>query len=164
MSSLRSEDETSTSGMVDYDRNSIMQRSLVESHAQQLRRVVGEIGPLDGEFRIVDYGCGPGQSAIEAVRPAIEAYRAGCPQGPIAVCHADQPGNDWNALFALAMGPTGYHGEDPAIRTEAAVGSFYERMAPEDSVTLATSFTAVHWLRRALHRHTPGAIWFADLD
>ena len=100
----------------------------------------------------------------ERVRPTIEAYRSRFPEGPIAVCHADQPGNDWNALFKLATGPSGYVNGVDGVRIEAAVGSFYERMATDGSVALATCFAASHWLSHAVRLHAPGTVWFADLQ
>jgi len=151
-----------TEGMVDYDRNSAMQRHFVRSHASRLGGLVEQIGVVEPEFRLVDYGCGPGHSAIDAVRPAIKAYRALSPNGPITICHADQVGNDWNALFALAAGAEGYR--TTGVRTEASVGSFYQTLAPPGSVSLGTCFVASHWLSRAVPLDAPGTMWFADLQ
>lgn len=150
--------------MVDYDRHSQMQSGLVRSRSDLLGAVVDDIGRVSPEFLIVDYGCGPGQSAIDAARAVIDAYRRLDPDGPVTMRHADQAGNDWNALFALAHGPNGYHHTHAGLRTEAAVGSFYSRLAAPNSVTLATCFTASHWLSRALRVDSPGTLWFADLD
>ena len=154
--------ERSTEGMVDYDRNSSAQQQLVRVHEPLLRELVGRLGQVEPEFRIVDYGCGPGTSAIDAVKPTVAAYRALFPDSPIAVCHADQPGNDWNALFRLATGPGGYR-DSNLVRTEAAVGSFFNQMAPSRSVAIGTSFVASHWFSRAVEVDAPGTIWFADL-
>lgn len=154
----------STEGMVDYDKNSAAQQQHAHFQAERTRRLVERLGVVQPELKIVDYGCGPGMSAIDAVRPAIAAYRAQCPKGPIAVCHADQPGNDWNALFALAAGPSGYAGGVEAVRTEAAIGSIYDQMVTLGSVAYGTCFFASHWLRRAVRLHAPGTVWFADLS
>jgi hypothetical protein len=156
-----SETQRSTEGMIDYGGNSSEQQTIVTGSAARIRDLVGGIGVVEPEFRIVDYGCGPGISAIDAVRPAIEAYRERS-NGPLVVCHADQPGNDWNALFELAMGETGYASE--GVRTEAAVGSFYDQMAPAGSVAFGSCFTASHWLRHAVRLQAPGTVWFADLE
>jgi hypothetical protein len=112
---------------------------------------------------MVDYGCGPGHSAIDTVRPVIEAHRRLDPRGPMVIRHADQAGNDWNALFALAFGPDGYQHSGPGVRTEAAVGSFYTHLAAPGSVALGTCFAASHWLSRAISPYSPGTAWFADL-
>jgi hypothetical protein len=156
--------EKSTAGTSDYDRNSSQQHNLILSHYGILRRLVQEIGVVEPEFRVVDYGAGSGHTAINAVRPVIEAYRQISPQGPVVICHADLPHNDWNALFALATGRNGYSTGNDAIRIEAAVGSFYESMAAPKSVSLAISFTSTHWLSRPVRIHAPGAIYFGDLQ
>lgn len=153
----------STERMVDYDRNSTQQRRTVASGETWVRALVPRIGVVAPEFRVVDYGCGPGQTAIEAVRPAIAAYRALSATAPIAVCHADQPGNDWNALFALVSGPRGYGRDDPALRIEVSAGSFYEPMAAPGSVSLATCYTALHWMSRPLRLHSPGTVVHTEL-
>lgn len=150
--------------MVDYDRHSQMQGGLVRSRSDLLGEIVAEIGSVSPEFVLVDYGCGPGHSAIDVARAVIDAYRRLDPAGPVTIRHSDQAGNDWNALFSLAFGPTGYHQEHAGVRTEATIGSFYTPLAAPGSVTLGTCFTASHWLSRALRLDSPGTMWFADLD
>lgn len=163
MTNPRPKSQRSTEGMVDYGKNSALQQSIVRYHGDRIRALVQRLGQVQPEFKVVDYGCGPGPSAIEAVKPAVEAYRALFPEDPIAVCHADQPGNDWNALFELASGPSGYLKGATAVRSEAAVGSFYDAMATPGSVALGTSFAACHWLSHAVRLDAPGTVWFADL-
>ena len=161
MMASNSDDERSTEGMVDYNKNSAMQQQLVNHHAGRLQELTKRLGRIEPELRLVDYGCGPGQSAIEAVEPSIAAYRSTHADAAISVCHADQPGNDWNGLFGLVNGPSGY--ASSGIRTGAAVGSFYDQMVAEDSVDLGTCFMASHWLNHAVHLNAPGSVWFADL-
>ncbi len=155
--------EKSTEGMVDYHRNSMQQGQLVAGGARWVRELVPEIGIVEPEFRIVDYGCGPGGTAIEAVRPAIDAYRALSATAPVVVIHADQPSNDWNALFGLVSGPEGYGHDDPALRIEASVGDFYETLASPGSVALATCYTSIHWMSRPLRPYSPGAVLHSEL-
>ncbi len=156
--------DRSTEGMVDYNANSSAQQSMVAAQTPTIRKLVRNIRTVRPEFRIADYGCGPGISTIHVALPAIEAYREMDGDGPIAVCHVDQPGNDWNALFTLALGPAGYLEGRAGIRTEAAVGSFYERNLSDESVNLATCFASSHWLSSAVHLDAPGSVWFADLQ
>ncbi len=154
----------STERMVDYDQNSFMQDQMVRSKEDQVAALVREIGAVDPEFVVVDYGCGPGHSALDAVRPAVDAYRQINPHGSMVVRHTDQPGNDWNALLALVFGKDGYQPQSSGIRTEMAAGSFYDVMAAPGSVALGTCFAASHWLSRSVSIHSPGTIWFADLE
>ncbi|MEM9221044.1 MAG: hypothetical protein AAGB11_01400 [Pseudomonadota bacterium] len=153
----------STSGMVEYDDNSRMQKNLVLSKDEVLQSLVGKMGAVDGEFVIADYGCGPGHSAVDAVKPSLAKYREISPGGSVVVRHVDQPGNDWNGLWKIVFGPDGYqHYEN--VRSEAVIGSFYETQASRGSVAIATCFAASHWSSRAIHTHSPGTAWFADLE
>jgi len=154
----------STERMVDYDRNSYMQDQMVRSRAERLRAAVGLIGSVAPEFTAMDYGCGPGHSALDSVAPVIDAYRRIDPTGPIVIRHSDQARNDWNSLFALVFGPDGYQRNGFGIRTEAVAGSFYTQLAAPGSVALGTCFAASHWLSRALSPYSPGTAWFADLE
>ncbi len=154
----------STGRMVDYDRNSYMQDQMVRSRAERLRAAVERIGPVAPEFTLMDYGCGPGHSALDAVTPVIESYRRIDPQGAMVIRHSDQAGNDWNALYALVFGPEGYQRSESRIRSEAVAGSFYTQLAAPGSVALGTCFAASHWLSRALSPYSPGTVWFADLE
>jgi SAM-dependent methyltransferase len=160
----RTPSDRSTEGMVDYNANSSAQQSMVVTQAPAIRKLVQKIGSVRPEFRIADYGCGPGISTINVALPAIDEYRGMDKDGPIAVCHMDQPGNDWNALFTMVFGPAGYIGNRTGIRTEAAVGSFYDRNVSDQSVNLATCFASTHWLSHAVHLDAPGTVWFADLQ
>ena len=139
-----------TERMVDYDRNSFMQDQMVLSKEKQVAALVSEIGTVDPEFALVDYGCGPAHSALDAVRPAVDVYRQVDPDGGIVIRHMDQPGNDWNALLALVFGKDGYQRPGSGIRTEIAAGSFYSVMAAPRSVALGTCFAACHWLSRSI--------------
>lgn len=152
----------STTGMVDYDAHSEMQAQAVLSKTGRLGAIVKEIGLVDGEFVHVDYGSGPAHSAMSVTKAVVAAYRTLSPDAGIVVRHQDQPGNDWNSLLALAFGPDGYQGE--AVRTEVAVGSFYDQMAAPGSVALATCFTASHWMKTLVPVNAPNTAWFADLE
>ncbi len=153
----------STEGMVDYDQNSAAQKQHADLQAVHIRALMARLDVAGPELKIVDYGCGPGMSAIDTVRPAVEAYRLQNPRGTISVCHADQCGNDWNSLFELASGPSGYINGSTKVRVGAAVGSFYDQLVADGSVALGTCFFASHWLSHAIRPHAPGTVWFADL-
>lgn len=153
-----------TERMVDYDRNSYMQDQMVRGRAEWLRAAVERIGPVAPEFTMMDYGCGPGHSALSAVVPVIEAYRRIDPRGAMVIRHGDQAGNDWNALLGLVFGPDGYQRDGSGIRTEVVAGSFYTQLAAPGSVALGTCFAASHWLSSAPAPLSPGTVWFADLQ
>ena len=154
----------STEGMVDYNENSSAQLQLVRLLSPLVRSLVSSMDEPETEFKIVDYGCGPGVNSIEMVRPAIEACLETFGNSPIVVCHSDQVGNDWNTLFELVEGPTGYTNISKNIRTEAAIGSFYDRVASPASVSIGSCIFASHWLSQGIQLNSPGTVWFADLE
>lgn len=153
----------STEHMFDYNENSSAQQLLVHLKTDIIRDLVTRIGLVRPEMKVVDFGCGQGVSTVEVARAAVDAYRGRHPDAPIAICHADQPGNDWNALFEHATGPAGYLGGRKGVRAKAAAGSFYDVMTTERSVDLATCFVASHWLSHAHRLLSPNTLWFADL-
>ncbi|CTQ56208.1 SAM dependent carboxyl methyltransferase [Roseibium album] len=153
----------STDGMVDYNENSLAQQQNANRHASTIRNLAEQVSTLSNRLNITDYGCGPGQSAIETVRPALDVWSNNTSSKHISVCHADQPGNDWNALINLAFGPDGYMSATHVPQVRTSVGSFYGRLMPDRSVTLATCFAASHWLSKSIRLDAPGTIWFADL-
>jgi SAM dependent carboxyl methyltransferase len=155
--------ERSTEGMVDYNENSQAQRQNASRHASTIRDLAERVLPLSDRLNITDYGCGPGQSAIDTVKPALDTWLNGGAKADVSVCHADQPGNDWNALMKLAFGPDGYMNVSRAHQVQTSVGSFYSRLVPDRSVTLATCFAASHWLSKSIRLHAPDTVWFADL-
>ncbi|GAB5374238.1 MAG: hypothetical protein AcusKO_07000 [Acuticoccus sp.] len=154
----------STDHMSDYDRNSSVQDKMIRFRSSKIAALAAGLPrAADGTLVIQDYGCGPGHSALDAVRPAIDALREAAPDAPIVVRHSDQPGNDWNALLHLVFGENGYH-HLGNIRTETAVGSFYDPLAAPGSVSLATSFAASHWLSRVERPYSPGTVSFDNLE
>ncbi len=65
--------------------------------------------------------------------------------------HTDLPDNDFAALFrTLRDAPESYLGDEEFVSAFAAGRSFYEQIFPADSVAIAWSSIAVHWLSRVL--------------
>ncbi|CUK18009.1 SAM dependent carboxyl methyltransferase [Ruegeria denitrificans] len=164
MSDQQVQSGKSTEGMVDYNENSSAQLQLVRLLSPLVRDLVSSMDEPETEFKIVDYGCGPGVNSIEVVKPAIEACLEKFSNSPIVVCHSDQVGNDWNTLFELVEGPTGYTHISKNIRTTAAIGSFYNPVTSAASVSIGTCIFASHWLSQGIQLNSPGTIWFADLQ
>ncbi len=154
----------STEHMVDYDQNSSAQQSIIAAQVATLKELAARRAKDGAPLRIVDYGCGPGRSAIMPILPVLETWRSAHSDALLVACHADQPANDWNGLFKLIYGPIGYHEAVSNVRTEAAIGSFYDRMTGDASVDVATCFVASHWLSHAEPIYAPGTVWFADLE
>ncbi|MES0879622.1 hypothetical protein [Roseibium sp. SCP14] len=152
-----------TEGMVDYDDNSLAQRQDTLRNSDVIFELASRLSNQPDNLNITDYGCGPGQSAIDTVRPALDAWRKSAQDKPVAVCHADQPGNDWNALMGIVFGQSGYADGEDAPQVTTSVGTFFNQMAPSASVSLATCFAASHWLSSPFKIDAPNSVWFADL-
>lgn len=153
-----------TEGMLDYNKNSSAQLQLVRLLSPTVRDLVHSMDTPGAEFKIVDYGCGPGVNSIEMVKPAIKACREKFNDTPIVVCHSDQVGNDWNTLFMLSSSPDGYAQIAKDIRTEATIGSFYDQVTSTASVSIGTCIFASHWLSQGIQLDSAGTVWFADLS
>jgi hypothetical protein len=95
-------------------------------------------------FVIADFGAAGGGSSLEPMRRALDARSA---PGPALVVHTDIPSNDFSTLFELVeSSPETYL--RPGVFAYAAGRSFYERLFPDDVLSLGWSSIAVHWLSR----------------
>src|SRR6476620_4385458 len=105
---------------------------------------------------IADLGAAVGRNELQPMTVAIETLRDAGVSAPITVVHTDIPTNDFSALFETVE-----HDPDTYLRlddvfTLAAGRSFYGRIFPPESLTLAWSAIAVHWISRIpmpIHGH-----------
>jgi hypothetical protein len=102
-------------------------------------------------FTLTDMGCADGGTSIDMVRQATLAVRARWSRRPIVVVYADQPRNDYNALFHLIHGltpiPT-YLDEIEDVHVLASAASFFRPILPAGTLDLGFSATAMHSLSR----------------
>jgi salicylate 1-O-methyltransferase len=108
--------------------------------------------PAAGALTVIaDLGSSQGRNSLAPMRIAIDTLRGRRKwDQPIAVVHADQPSNDFAALFELLeRSPDSYRKAADNVHGYAIGRSFYERLFPAQSVTLAWSSYALHWLSRA---------------
>lgn len=105
---------------------------------------------------IADVGASGGRNELQPMTVAIETLRDAGVSAPITVVHTDIPTNDFSALFeAVEHDPDTYVRLDD-VYTLAAGRSFYGRIFPPESLTLAWSAIAVHWISRIpkpIHGH-----------
>ncbi|WP_305985296.1 hypothetical protein [Roseibium sp. MMSF_3544] len=113
--------------------------------------------------KVADFGCGPGQSSLNIVRPVLDAWSNENPKKQLSACFADLPGNDWGSLRATVLGKDGLIHEDRGPQVEMLAGNFYNQMLCSGSVALATAFNATHWLRHQVFMPSPKALWFSEL-
>jgi hypothetical protein len=116
--------------------------------------------PLNSEDQpiiIADYGSSQGKNSLAPMRLAIKSLRrrAG-PDRPIFVFHIDVPSNDFTSLFEVAgSDPNSYIRDERNVFPCAIGKSFYRSVFPPDSVDLAWSSFAAHWLSR-VPTYVPG--------
>lgn len=102
-------------------------------------------------FTISDMGCADGGTSLGMIGQAIDRVRCRAADRLLMVVYADQPRNDYNALFQIIHGLTNF--ESYLQRFEgvfplASATSFYRAIVPPGSLDLGFSATAMHWLSR----------------
>jgi hypothetical protein len=97
---------------------------------------------------IADYGAGTGHNSVLPICAAIAVLRKRTrPEHSILVTHTDLPENDFTALFrTLTADPDSYLKRDRASFASAVGRSYYSQILPSNSVNLAWSSWALHWL------------------
>jgi hypothetical protein len=99
------------------------------------------------------------------VRQALAYLREQAPQRPLTMIYSDQPRNDYNALFRIIHGLTGFNSylnDFERVYVMASATSFYRQIVADATLNLGFSATAMHWLSRkpgniSSHVHMVGA-------
>jgi len=118
-----------------------------------------------GAFVIADYGAADGGTSLDLIGDAVAAQRAREPLRPVHVIYTDLPSADFGFLFrTLAGQEDGFASylSGHAVTASACGISFHEAILPPESVDLAFSANAMHWLRDPVpviqnHVHSVGA-------
>ncbi|MGB8407580.1 MAG: SAM-dependent methyltransferase [Mycobacterium sp.] len=99
---------------------------------------------------IAEYGAGNARNGLVPIGAAVTALRKRIrPEHPIAVTHTDVPENDFSTLFRnLRDDPGSYLHTDRATYAAAVGRSYLQQILPSESVHLAWSAWAIHWLSR----------------
>ena len=114
------------------------------------RRKQGTAGSTP--FAIADLGTADAGTSLPTLRKVVRAVRAAEPKATIVVNYEDQPGNDWQSVFHLTQGslpnnpPTYLDGSIDNVYVLASGCSFYQQCFAPESIDLAFSATAMHWL------------------
>jgi hypothetical protein len=145
-----------------YGRHSLAQHSAGGFGLPGLERAARAAARARGAEPVVvaDLGAAGGRNELQPMTVAIETLRDAGVTAPITVVHTDIPTNDFSALFETVE-----HDPDTYLRlddvyTLAAGRSFYGRIFPSESLTLAWSAIAVHWISRVpmpIHGHVYSA-------
>ena len=116
-------------------------------------------------FRVADLGCADGGTSLEMWRSVLKFVRLAVPSRPIEIVYTDLPRNDFSQLFRTIHDQTeikSYYGEIDEVYPFASGTSFHERIFPSESLDLAFSATASHYISKVPcnisgHVHMVGA-------
>src|SRR5262245_36101271 len=138
-------------GRGEYEHHSLAQHTAGGYGLPLWSRAIDDVRALvdaDEPITIADLGAAGGRNELPPMRAAVDALRGSGVKAPIVVVHTDIPTNDFTTLFeTIEHDPSSYLGA-PDIFAFAAGRSFYDRIFPAASLTLAWTAIAVHWLSR----------------
>ncbi|WP_299471847.1 hypothetical protein [uncultured Roseibium sp.] len=153
-----------TSALEDYNENSAHRLKDIDEHGELLRELALRTFNIAETPKVADFGCGPGLCSLKAVRPVLETWAGEAPRKQLSACFADLPGNDWGVLRETVFGQQGLVSGHNVPQIEMLAGDFYNQMLSGESVSLAISFFATHWLRNPVYLQSQNAFWFSDLQ
>ncbi|KAK6184247.1 hypothetical protein SNE40_006753 [Patella caerulea] len=107
-------------------------------------------------FTIADYGAADGSISMALMTDIIGTVRSKCGKNKeIHVMYEDLPQNDFNSLFKRIHGiipnPRSYLQDHENVYVTSTGTNFYKQCFPSNSVDLALSFTATHWLSKPVY-------------
>ena len=142
-------------------------RDVIDAAAPLIMAAVDRVPRNDSgrAFRCADLGCADGGTSVNMWRRVLAHQRAREPARAIEIVYADLPRNDFSQLFRMIHGQTdtkSYYGEIPDVYPFASGTSFHQGIFPRESLDLAFSATASHYISKvpcniAGHVHMVGA-------
>ncbi|OIT20727.1 PREDICTED: probable S-adenosylmethionine-dependent methyltransferase At5g38100 [Nicotiana attenuata] len=136
-----------------YKKNSAYQRRVVRATKQLVNAVVAEKLQVEslniqrGIFQITDMGCSTGPNTFISVQNIVESVELKFQNKndtkipKIQVFFSDHSFNDFNTLFASLPTNKPYY-------AAAAVGSFYDRVFPDESLHIVNCSYGLHFLSK----------------
>jgi len=120
---------------------------LIERAIQELEETI--ITPNLTVFSVADFGSAEGGNSMLPMKHTINCIRKKHENLQITITHTDLPKNDWCSLFQTVKNDTSsYLKDSPKVFTFASGTSFYQQIFPDDSLCLAFSSTAFHWMSK----------------
>ncbi|XP_060670965.1 loganic acid O-methyltransferase-like [Ziziphus jujuba] len=153
MAKLEAFPMTGGSGRYRYTRNSTLQRKVIESTKELIKKAIFEELEItsfssSNTFRVADLGCSVGPNTFLAVPNILDAVKLKYENKGLVsqlpefqVLFNDHVSNDFNRLFTSL----------PSERAYFAVGvpgSFHGRLFPRSSLHFVYSSYALHWISR----------------
>ena len=147
-----------------YNDHSQIQHHTIPYALPFLRRAASSILLPDHHSPVViaDYGSSQGNNSLQPMTAAITIMRGRMIEHlPIAVIHNDLPNNDFSSLFQSVESRLESYQRGTFDVFSYAIGrSFYDRLFPDDQVSLGWSAWAVQWLS-TLPAVIPDHFWYA---
>lgn len=134
-----------------YDNNSHTQASDIDAAGDALQFVASSASQnrRDESLDIVDYGCAEGQNSRQMTEIMLNAVPTGSRHPYISIFRNDLHTNDFSSLTRAAQKTDcSESARHTSVFEFIRPGSFYEQVMPANSVDIACSFSALHWLRR----------------
>lgn len=129
----------------DYSKSSCYQYIMNQHALPQLIRYLKKSSKLaTSSISIGDFGCSTGRNSCLIFKSAFEKLREDI-QTPIYITHEDLPHNHWNEFFSSANEVN--YTALPDIFMSIAGRSFYFQVFPKDSLHLAFTAIAIHWMQ-----------------
>lgn len=132
-----------------YNDNCAIQRTAQRVGNPMLARMVARFAERRARtaprrVRIAEYGCSGGRNSVEPMQQLISPLLAAEPDLQVECVLEDLPSNPWHQVMAESARLTAGFGEP--VRVLCAGTSFYQPVCADDSVDLAYSYVAAHFL------------------
>jgi len=142
-------------------------RDVIERAIPLIKDAITRMGLKDdgSTFRAADMGCADGGTSMSMWREVLTEVRRQTPSRPIEIVYTDLPRNDFSEVFRNVHNQTdlkSYYDEVPDVYPFASGTSFHQAIFPRESLHLAFSATATHYISKAPcnisnHVHMVGA-------
>ncbi|KAK6169686.1 hypothetical protein SNE40_020682 [Patella caerulea] len=112
--------------------------------------------PQNTPFTVAEFGAADGSVSMELMTDIIGVVRSNCGKDKeILIMYEDHAGSDFNSLHRRLQGilpnPRSYLLDHENVYVTSSATNFYQQCFPSNSVDLALSFVATHWLSKHVH-------------
>jgi SAM dependent carboxyl methyltransferase len=135
-----------------YNKISLSQLETALKFLPDLVQSLHESGSLaEGNVNIVDYGCSEGKNSIITFYKILEEYRKTSSK-PISILHVDLPDNNWSLVNEAMNSSEESYLSLSNIYPSTLGRSFFYQVVPNNTVHMAYSSFALHYLSKKAQR------------
>jgi hypothetical protein len=124
-------------------------KDVIDIATPRMISALESMGVPGSRFTIADMGCADAGTSLDMIRNLLKRIQQLNSETQSTVIYADQPANDFNALVKIVHGQTVFQswlGEIENAYPLVSGSSFYSQAVPDETLDLAFSATAMHWL------------------